>query len=367
MLTTEAASAAEFADLKSLASYLEERPAPALQTAGEAGFPAPWLHQFGRDLRRIRLDDPREQDYLGARGVELGATECWIVPKVHVVPYLAGTPAGAARTTDVLWHDSILYVQDLPAARRARLVPDRIGRMLGSPELTAALHYCFERSPEQVTAYLEENFTLEEEEAPSPTTGAATAGSFTAASEETPEEQAVWTESGADPAPNEQETMVTAGSSGDDSEADPEPTRAAGKPVPPRDPARPKPTLPSLIERFARGNGFEPNGGSGYVHPRGDHLVPVADEPFPWEGEPRPASAVAPTGRKEHCLDRQPLQLPAELWDLIEQSPERYALLLTDAEDRPREFEGSALREMRESGQLTLYPAAYRLVVERDT
>lgn len=364
-LTAESASAAEFADLKSLASYLEERPAPALQTAGRAEFPASWLRQFGRDLRRIRRDDPRDEDYLRARGAELAATECWTVPKVHVVPFLDGTPAGAARTTDVLWHDSTLYVQDLPAARLARLVPDRIGQMLRSPELTHALHYCFERSPEQVTAYLQENFTLDE--AP-PLTAVATASgaSLAAASEETHPERAGSIGSDADLGPGEKETMAMTAAAGDDSDADAEPTLAEEKSNSRRDHPHSRSTLPSLIDRFARGNGFEPNGANTYVHPCGDRLVRVADEPFPWEWRTTTGERRCAYWPKEHCLDRQPLQLPSELWDLIEQRPERYALLLTDAGDRPREFRGSALREMRANGQLTLYPAAYRLVVDQN-
>jgi hypothetical protein len=41
-------------------------------------------------------------------------------------------------------------------------------------------------------------------------------------------------------------------------------------------------------------------------------------------------------------------------------------LLLTDPTGEPVELPGRLLRELRDSGRLTLYPAKYRLVLDND-
>ena len=69
---------------------------------------------------------------------------------------------------------------------------------------------------------------------------------------------------------------------------------------------------------------------------------------------------------KNHCLERDPLQIEAEVWELIERHPETYALVLTNVEDYPVEIDGSRLRAMHKAGRITLFPATYRLVYSDD-
>ncbi len=57
-------------------------------------------------------------------------------------------------------------------------------------------------------------------------------------------------------------------------------------------------------------------------------------------------------------------QRAAGRWVQLEQDPDRYTLLLVDADDTPLEITGRRLREMCDGGELTLYPAKYRLVYE---
>jgi hypothetical protein len=65
-------------------------------------------------------------------------------------------------------------------------------------------------------------------------------------------------------------------------------------------------------------------------------------------------------------LEREPLQIDAEVWGLIDKFQDTYALVLSDAQDDPIEITGAGLRTMRDGGQLTLYPATYRLVYDED-
>ena len=59
-----------------------------------------------------------------------------------------------------MWLDRTLFVEPLPRAKLARLVPERLGKVFGRSDVTAALNYCFGRSADDVTEYVEENFKL---------------------------------------------------------------------------------------------------------------------------------------------------------------------------------------------------------------
>jgi hypothetical protein len=64
---------------------------------------------------------------------------------------------------------------------------------------------------------------------------------------------------------------------------------------------------------------------------------------------------------REHCLEREPLEIEADIWSLIDSFPDTYAVVLTDVEDNPVEIMGSQLLAMRQTGEIKLYPARWRL------
>lgn len=69
---------------------------------------------------------------------------------------------------------------------------------------------------------------------------------------------------------------------------------------------------------------------------------------------------------KDLCLEQEPLQMEADIWGLIDSFPEIYALVLSDLQGDPVEVKGVHLRNMRDGGKITLYPATYRLVYNND-
>ena len=83
---------------------------------------------------------------------------------------------------------------------------------------------------------------------------------------------------------------------------------------------------------------------------------------FPWERRSASGELLQCYWDKEHCIHRDALQLDADVWKLCDQDPDKYTLLLIDADDAPLEITGRRLREMCDGGELTLYPAKYRLV-----
>jgi hypothetical protein len=65
-------------------------------------------------------------------------------------------------------------------------------------------------------------------------------------------------------------------------------------------------------------------------------------------------------------LAREPLQLDADIWDLLDKFPDTYALILASPSGEATEVSGRQLRSLRDNGYLKVYPASYRIAVEYD-
>ena len=216
-------------------------------------------------------------------------------------------------------------------------------------DITDATNLCYERSPEFINEYLEDNFNLappqEKDYLDDP-----------ANSEKNPDtnEADVLDEQ----APDDRDTNydgpeVDSPAADDDNSEDdtltPRPARQARAP------------RPTIIERFARAQGFFMNGSGKFYHEDGSSLERAHGNVFPWELK----SATGKTERfywpREHCIQKEPLQLEAEIWELCQRSPDLYSLVLTTVSGVPTEVDGNQLVKMQEQHALVLYPAAYRL------
>ena len=118
------------------------------------------------------------------------------------------------------------------------------------------------------------------------------------------------------------------------------------------------------MERFARSKGFRKDDEGRFFHEDGSRMAKSDDDPFSWERRTASGDHVRYYLPKEHCLELEPLQLEFDVWALIEQYPEAYALVLCDIEGSPVEITGARLRAMRDRKEITLYPAAYRIVYD---
>jgi hypothetical protein len=65
---------------------------------------------------------------------------------------------------------------------------------------------------------------------------------------------------------------------------------------------------------------------------------------------------------KDHCLERAPLQLDADIWGLIDSHPDRYALILEGPDGGAVAVGGQELQDLLRQDALRIYPASYRLV-----
>jgi len=363
-----------FAALPALSHFVEERfNQPSL--LGGLQERRAWLTAFGRQLGRIELADAGETERVRNVAMVIEETTWAAAPKLEVIPYLDGVPAGTARLTDILWHDGKLFVTPLSKAKLAKRVPEEIGKSLSS-DIQAALAYAFERSPEDIQAYLEENFSLGPERVEAPAPG------------EQDHDHADQHEQDADaeepPRPPHPEFSEADEIETDDvllDEVDDEPLTSPEHTGRPAEPDRelpapdvlvkprpaPRPARPSVIARFAYAKGYKADGDERFFHSDGSWIGRANGSRFPWECRSSAGEVLCHYYPKEHCLELEPLQIEADVWGLLDQRPNDYSFILTTPEGEPVEMTGTRLCAMREGGEITIHPATYRLVYDLDT
>ncbi|MBC53309.1 MAG: ATPase [Gammaproteobacteria bacterium] len=363
-LLAETVQAPPFSALSALSDLVEERfNQPSLLADSEDR--RTWLTAFGTQLARMELADPVETEHVRALAEAIATTNWVQASKLQVIPYLDGVPAGTARLTDILWLDRKLFVSPLSKAKLAKRVPEEIGKNLGA-DIRAALAYAFERSPEDIKEYLEENFTLgPERQAAAPIVE--------------PRSKSAPTDD--DDAQDADEDATSAGETGDPHlsedeestalpELEPQPGEPDGGQVDSEVATKPrtasKPPRPSVIARFALAQGYKADGNDRFFHSDGSWIGRTHSARFPWDLRSANGEVQRHYYPREHCLEREPLQIEADIWGLVDQKPDIYSFILTNPEGEPVEMTGSHLRALRDGGDITIYPATYRLVYESD-
>jgi len=362
-----------FSDLPPLAAHVEERFHRKNMHAGNRE-ERDWLGQLGAELQRIKLDDENETGRIRGLASDLALTVWQTTRDLEIISYIDGKPAGTARQADVIWADKTLYAEDRPLAKLARAVAQELGRSFRRPDITDAIKLCFDRSPEFITAYVEENFTLIPREEIEEKTPATSSPDDEASTEKEHDGHDQSGENGRSPDDDwgtEQEgdseesggAMEIAPSGGDD-ETLGETDEAEEVVLVPR--PTPKPSRPGIMERFAVSHGFQKDQENRFFDDHGNWIAKANGSLFPWEQRSASGDVVRHYWPKDHCLEREPLQLEADIWGIVEKQPENYALVLSNPKGQPVEISGTRLCEMRERGNLTLHPSTYRLVYEHD-
>ena len=370
-----------FSALPSLGASIEERFEKNLKPDGQSEV-RPWLRELGRQLYRIKLDDGDERDRVQRLASTLSRTSWVVRDNIEIVPYIDGKPAGTTRKADVLWLDDILYAKDKTSAKIAKAVTQEIGNAFDQSEITFAIKLCFDREPGYIRSYFEENFDLVPEddllqsrlqvdgevERPEEPTTASDSGTHDNSPDERGEgpikddlndtkEAHDLEQNGADDTISEAAPGSTDTYAGETSKEDDNITYRLVKP---------RSTKPLLIERFAFALGFKKDGDSYYFNDDGQTLGKANGSLFPWELRDVSGNVTKHFWLKEHCLERQPLQLDAEIWGVLEREPESYVLVLADPRGEPIEVSGKTLTRLRDRGVLTLHPSTYRLVIEHE-
>lgn len=338
-----------FCDLKPLAGQIEDKLqiSPLVVCAAQR---QPWLNRLGIELCRIQLDDHTEASNIKELAARLAETEWQTASGLETIPYVGGIPAGTPKRAEVVWLDKTLYVESLPKAKLARLVPEKLGKVFGRPDIAAAFNYCFDRTTEQVTEYLEENFKLEPHTLvmPPDVTNPPTEpkGSI---------EPLV--------VPPDIPTIPP-------TEAEPKPTEEPGEEPPDYGPGKLRPTSEpktSLIERYALNLGFKKEGDDRFYHADGRWIDKTHGESlFPWFICTGSGELICYYLPIDQCMEQKPIEVKADIWGLVDSHPKIYAFILLDQQGNPKDITGEQLRSMRTDGKIILYPATYRLVYKND-
>lgn len=374
-LSAEVCQQSPFSDLHSLADCIEDRIQDQLFDPDEAQQKR-WLISLGRCLSRVVLESEDETSRVRDLARRLAKTVWQVTTTLETVPYIDGTPVGTSRQIPVLWQDECLFVENRSTAKVAKDVAQELGRVFGRQEITDAIKLCYDRPDEFIIEYAEENFEL------------APAEEIELPDEEVKKEESLRA-SGTDSVKDDKDAEVvtvpdnTANNDNespetialtddeqepsdeqhddgdevlDDEEDDDEPVAVPVK--------RPAIAKPSLMERFAASQGFRKDGAERFYHADGSWIEKVSGSAFPWERRDASSELVRCYWPKEHCIQHEPLQIAAEVWEACRRQPNLYALLLTTEDERPVEIIGKRLLDMVSQEQLVLHPAAYRLVYQ---
>lgn len=342
MLNRESAGEAPFTAWPTLASQLEKRPEDERIWGEQVSYP--WLDALSKILTYVHLPDEEKTKQAQSLARRLSATVIEVVDTLRVTPYLDGTPAGMPEEEALAWIGEKLYVTTLPKAKLVKQLADTLAGVFGWPDLREIISYCYARSEQDIVEYLNENLTISLEEEQQEVVGPG-------------EEQNEGSDNHSLP-----EDMLP----GNVEELGGLPQRKGEpKPKTPRKPRKaPENELLPLIERYALQNGYRKILSQYYRHRDGRSLS-KPDGVFHWQISLPDASFVRYLWVKEHCLQAKPLEIPSEVWHLLEQDPIHHAFILEDEKGNPAELLGTYVTELKAEGKITIHPATYRLVMTK--
>ncbi len=361
MLTPEARRQPPFGSLKPLEPMLQNRVRRVLPK-GSPDQP-PWLRSLAEHLLRfLRVPDDTTDATAATASFRSHArllcrTRRQLVSELAVTPYLEGEPAGPERVPEVLWDDETLYVRRDGAAGYEKLVEALTGKF-EDESVRRAIRTCVQRDCGWIADYFSEHFELAPAEeldrlmiAEGAPNWVPTRFDSKSASEVPPAEEGV-----------------------NPLEVSPDISSSLGDPDKPNvqfaTPAQAAPT------RVARSIAHDPIGtfftakGCRYDHSselyrhRDGWVVRKVADVYPWQMENGWVVRCYWVGQASLA---DGVEVPAEVWSLLRDSPEHYALLLPEPGGALREHLGNELLDALASRQIELFSASYRLRTVSDS
>ncbi|GMW00541.1 MAG: hypothetical protein AMXMBFR84_16780 [Candidatus Hydrogenedentota bacterium] len=358
-----------FSQLPSIGRIVEFHLDSNVALLGEV-MPIPWLNQFGYHLQRLDIGmEDDDASRIAQLTTELSNAMLVYVEHLSVVPYVDDVPAGPAEQHSLVWKNGMLYVTSTESARLAKLVPEVLGKQFGREDFAMAMSYCYERQPNEIRAYLEENFKLLPEvcdrsaepetvrpelnvEAIDPVDG------FSVDRKVIDLESVLGVElilgDGDLGEIHPDDTVEELEGLEDTADPDPRPTRKQAASVP-------------LIENFLIGQGFVKDNGGRFVRSDGTFVAKNSEHIFPWEWIAKDGSPTQYYLASDKCLETEAVELTYEQWGMISNEPDSHNLVLSDRNDRPTVLTGTKLMELKKQGMVELFPATYRLCKRNST
>ena len=320
-----------------------------------------WLQPLAEGLSRMKLGDEAITARVRDVARRMLNTTWQTVSRLEVTPYIDGTPAGEPLMPKVLWSETKLYVADQSTARLYRELKEEITRPFGESSVMEAVAYCIDRDTESVREYLAENFKLDAQaELPpvkdelKPTDGKSDAA------EGAGEAKAGGEAGNGDHEPTPEEIATNSGETGEEGEDEVPTNGAEGEATPPT-PEKPiKPKEPTFMDRYAKSRGFRWHEGERcYTHASGA-WIERGEAPFSWHECVNGGDMTKRLFVAEESLVRG-VEIPAELWQLMEINPDSIALVLCTDDGEPNEWSASELKELKAAGQVHLHQSRFIL------
>lgn len=355
----DACSQPPFSNLARLADKIEnsfaEPPRGKADTKGSL-----WLALFGRLLKRAVFDNEERTDFVRTLASRLAETVVYISSDFELVPYINKMPVGNAKRCDAFWQDKRLYVVGKTSAQKKKRITDEIGRAFGENEISEALKFCVYESDSFIREYFEEYFNLEDEQSESE----AKAGRSAQATATGSDADGFTADAGYTSEPDTDGTEEDDEGYGDDTEDGTE-DETLGYPEVEQQTTRvvrQREQEASVVERWFQLNGFLKRVSDGsFLNDQQELIRRETGMVFPWIKYSAQGTAVHYYWGKRHCLEREPLAINAEIWELCIKEPDTHSLILSDLEGRVVEYTGSKLIKLLEGKKLNIYPAQYRI------
>lgn len=337
--------------LPSLVDTFDLRPGPDLVRLRRQQPPG-WLRVWARNVARIDFDEAEVADRARRLAAQLSAADWVFVRELRLVPQLDGRPVDEpVQCLGVAFRGEDILFEDAAEVRCVPLLAEEVQRRMCSADIGQYLVFYYQRPQDIIDLYFLKNFRIcEEMEAEAsgagrgrpPTSKVATNGPApTAVPASTREAGHSRAETGrpvvADTVPH--------GMQGEREQMERRERRSEGEQL-----------IRELAERLELREDDET-----YVGSDGRVLRRSETSRGLWELRSPDGRLQAMYWVRVHCLDRQPLEVPAEIWERVRQAPQAMTFVLLGTAGRPRLLIGNQLLEAAESGRLELFPASYRL------
>lgn len=314
-----------------------------------------WLQPLADGLCRVKLRDEAVTAKVREVARRLLNTTWQTVSRLEVTPYIDGTPVGEPLMPKVLWSDTKLYLVELSTVRLMRELKEELTRPFGESGVMEAVADCIDRDVDFVREYLAANFDLDAQGELPPSGEKHEGEQDKPKASQDESEGDVGGEAGAtEPEGDEVET-------GELEEADePVPKEGESEEHLPKQGQPPKPKVPTFMDRYAKSRGFRWHEAERcYTHGNGAWME-KGEAPFHWQ---ECAGGTGVTKRlfvAEESLVRG-VEIPYELWRLMEINPDTIALVLCAEDGGPNEWSASELQELKTTGQIHLHQSRFIL------
>jgi len=363
MLSVDVAQLPPFLAIRNLGDAVEFRVTKFVE-APQVGGSKEWLAALALGLCRVKFSNDEETHRIRTVAQRLHQTAWSTFVHLDVTPYVENAPAGEPFTPKVLWQDARLYVASQSTVRIYKDLADELARPFDHKQVTDAIAACIDRTPEFVAEYLEAHFELDAQpELPAPP--AEPPAETRPASDESTQAikpgQEVPETAPTDAPAEDAENPPLAGGDGDanaDAEAKPE-----SKPDETEEEELKPPTQPklSLIEIYAKQRGFRFHAAEKcFTHDDG-RWIEKSESPFNWEERAAGGELVSRMWVSDQKLANG-IEIAAELWTLMGQQPGSTLMVVVGDDHAPCALTGQELLELKDSRQITLHPARYRIV-----